>query len=950
MMLLKLSKGITDKYSIENNALIRSVIKNPLLDKYKGEPKDEIKITLGDKDKTEFTPDIELKRWNEVSFKIKPRLSGVLSKDKKLKFEGEKVKFNTPKISFEMYDYTEGEGGFKFVWYLNEKPTSNKVELDIEISGLDFFFQPPLIQEYQNGYSKKFGKEIIVTETQVKDLEGKVLMERPENVVGSYAVYHQTKGGLNDINGKEYKSGKAFHIYRPKLIDADGKETWGILKIENGIYSVEIPQEFLDNAVYPIKSNDTFGYTSAGESSATLNGYRQGGYYTAPGSGTLDSLSAYLAKSSAGTYNAKAFVNQKDSGGTDLHGQIATKENTGISITAEWKDFTLDNESITDDIDYIFNVTANALAVMRYDSVVWSESNIVNTYYNEQIYASPENPWSAPLEVPLQSDWSLTPESLYEPWEIDFDYYSEEDIVSHGGKEYTCILEHISSANNEPGVGVDWETYWSGPHDITYKVDDVVKNNYKQYFCIQENVPSSSSEPGVGGEWTDYWDGPYDIETARMSIYCTYTAGGATEYTATCTETLTTSDTTTKLQGLSKTFFDIFTPSDTILKSQGMVKTLSEILTPTEITISNVYQGIKTFVEDVVMSDIISVGRKFSIVLSDIIYIEKKVFEEFTATLSEVITTTDATISKTWNSFKTLTETLILSDTLTKASSFIKSLTETITISDILSKIEISILTLSENIGLTDVISKTTVWVKSLIETITPSDVLSKITAFGKTLSEIITATEDWIITEINAFVITLTETLNLSDTLSKIKGIYKTLTETFNLTDILTKTSNWIKTFTETFTLSDIFNSVKVGLLNLSETIGFTDTLSKLTTWAKTFSESTTISDSLSKVYGKLLILIETITLSDTITTIEKKILNLIETLNISDTLSKLTKWAKSLTEIAIVSDIITIGGNWWNGITKNISSWTHGTKHTSTWTEDTKHSSNWTYEDKSN
>jgi hypothetical protein len=73
---------------------------------------------------------------------------------------------------------------------------------------------------------------------------------------------------MNDINGKEYKTGKAFHIYRPHIIDAEGKETWGILNIENGIYSVEIPQEFLDKAVYPIKSNDTFGYTTAGGSSA----------------------------------------------------------------------------------------------------------------------------------------------------------------------------------------------------------------------------------------------------------------------------------------------------------------------------------------------------------------------------------------------------------------------------------------------------------------------------------------------------------------------------------------------------------------------------------------------------------------------------------------------------------------------------------------------------------
>ncbi|MFA5014825.1 MAG: hypothetical protein WC549_04730, partial [Actinomycetota bacterium] len=86
----------------------------------------------------------------------------------------------------------------------------------------------------------------------------------------SYAVYHQTKGGMNDKDGKEYKTGKAFHIFRPHIIDAVGKETWGILHIENGIYSVEIPQDFLDKAQFPIRSNDTFGYTTVGTAGSNI--------------------------------------------------------------------------------------------------------------------------------------------------------------------------------------------------------------------------------------------------------------------------------------------------------------------------------------------------------------------------------------------------------------------------------------------------------------------------------------------------------------------------------------------------------------------------------------------------------------------------------------------------------------------------------------------------------
>lgn len=34
-------------------------------------------------------------------------------------------------------------------------------------------------------------------------------------------------------------------------------------------------------------------------------------------------------------------------------------------------------------------------------------------------------------------------------------------IVSNGGSYYRCILAHTSAATDEPGVGVNWTTYWS---------------------------------------------------------------------------------------------------------------------------------------------------------------------------------------------------------------------------------------------------------------------------------------------------------------------------------------------------------------------------------------------------------------------------------------------------------------------------------------------------------
>ena len=128
---------------------------------------------------------------------------------------------------------------------------------------------------------------------------------RPENVVGSYAVYHQTRGRVNDSAGMEYKTGKAFHIYRPEAIDRDGNKVWCDLSIseQTGTLTVTVPQPFLDTAMYPVRVDPTFGYTTAGSSS----GFEQddilygSGLYSMPEDGTLDSMSYYRAAADTAT-------------------------------------------------------------------------------------------------------------------------------------------------------------------------------------------------------------------------------------------------------------------------------------------------------------------------------------------------------------------------------------------------------------------------------------------------------------------------------------------------------------------------------------------------------------------------------------------------------------------------------------------------------------------------
>ena len=140
-----------------------------------------------------------------------------------LNFSGEKIQLGTPDLEYEFYDETTNpEGGYNFDVVLKSKPATNIFSFDIETDNLDFFYQPPLNEETQKP------NVVSCTESQCSDQDGKVIKSRPENVVGSYAVYHKTMAGNYSLmGGKNYQTGKAFHIFRPKILDSAGHWVWG---------------------------------------------------------------------------------------------------------------------------------------------------------------------------------------------------------------------------------------------------------------------------------------------------------------------------------------------------------------------------------------------------------------------------------------------------------------------------------------------------------------------------------------------------------------------------------------------------------------------------------------------------------------------------------------------------------------------------------------------------
>ena len=204
---------------------------------------DILKVEVGDsKDASKFHPQVKLIKWDgKASFSIRldtDIIQNPISKDGII---------STENVKFYELPSSNGseEGGLEFDVEIKEKPLTNEMRFTIESKNVKFFRQGAL------------------TAWQIANNE-----HRPENVVGSYAVY-QAGYKLTYANGKQYGNNKLGHIFRPQTIDAVGKKVWDELDITGKTLTVTIPWDFLEKAVYPIHhaAGLDIGYKTAGSSS-----------------------------------------------------------------------------------------------------------------------------------------------------------------------------------------------------------------------------------------------------------------------------------------------------------------------------------------------------------------------------------------------------------------------------------------------------------------------------------------------------------------------------------------------------------------------------------------------------------------------------------------------------------------------------------------------------------
>lgn len=356
-------------------------MKNLLVDTeiLKSDPKDQIVVELGDHKDPLTRPQFKVTRWtNDANLSVR----AIELPDGRFLEEDGKLKYITSKYEVHMYSKPEAgeDGGYEFEWILSSKPESNLLTATLEMKNVAFYKQEELTDE-----EKAFGAV------------------RADNVIGSYAVYYDHV--RRNPNDREYRTGKFCHIYRPKAIDSVGNEVWCDIFIDSilKILTVTVPQEFLNNAIYPVVVDPTFGYTSIGGSSFSgSEDIAVALRATAPDNGTIDSISCYFDQANAGE-NLKGIVY------SDAVSPVKITNGIGDTIGGSlgWITSAMSTPPTIVDgtVYYIGIVQESPFNGFRYDT--GGVSNQMK--YGALTYSSPENTWSSPSNF----DWFLSVYATY---------------------------------------------------------------------------------------------------------------------------------------------------------------------------------------------------------------------------------------------------------------------------------------------------------------------------------------------------------------------------------------------------------------------------------------------------------------------------------------------------------------------------------------------------------
>ncbi|MFA5376336.1 MAG: sialate O-acetylesterase [Dehalococcoidia bacterium] len=318
-----------------------------------------------------------------------------------------------PIVSADAVEITVGKCRHTFHQPLQLDLTGNAIEWDVSYcsiddipaferfivdmpSDLEWHYQPPLVGDLdENGW------------TVTRDDVGSIICRdfRPENVVGSYAIYVPQRGTVTDRRtGKllvDWATGKFGHIYRPEMIAANGQRTWCEMRLEGHELLIEMPIAWCRKHPGPWMLDPIVGYDTKGASGSdpSPNYVWCYGPYAAGGDGTVDKI--YMCTADAEEVTCGIYADSSGSVGSlidDTDGAVPSGTGGGTD-PATWSYWTCDSgAAVTNTTAYWLaqNHSTSSLAMRmdtnaafdgKYKSSAYSSGALPSTIASPTTYA-----------------------------------------------------------------------------------------------------------------------------------------------------------------------------------------------------------------------------------------------------------------------------------------------------------------------------------------------------------------------------------------------------------------------------------------------------------------------------------------------------------------------------------------------------------------------------------
>lgn len=265
-----------------------------------------------------FRPEIRCKRWGEEgSFAF--RLPSLATRTPTLNRQTGVVEWldDSTNTGLRSYGLTRGDwehGGIEFEILLLARPAAGRMRLAFEHAGLDLFWQGPL--------------------SQVEIDRGNV---RPDNVLNSIVAMHSTRGPFHFERGAadKYKTGKAFHLFRPEAVDALGNRHWVTWSLDRDASElVFVFDSWFSTATYPVSIDPTIGYTSTPGSIDNTNDYLLLNKHTAGSSGDANPGTGFVyGTADSGTELVKACSYANTASSPDGKARLSQSSNITLTTT-----------------------------------------------------------------------------------------------------------------------------------------------------------------------------------------------------------------------------------------------------------------------------------------------------------------------------------------------------------------------------------------------------------------------------------------------------------------------------------------------------------------------------------------------------------------------------------------------------------------------------------------